>query len=825
MYLVAGIGSGGLTRTYAGARDPELRKTSDYADLPPEETMALLDTSVLGLSQAQAQERLRTFGPNEVQEKQQSAVREFLSRYWGPMPWLLELTMALSFFLGHTLEGIIIFTLLSINAVIGFWNERSSHKALELLKKRLSAKTRVLRDAQWTSVDAKEIVPGDIITVGLGDIVSADVKIVSDSTLSVDQSALTGESLPVTLQKSSLAYSGSIIKRGEAQGVVLNTGPRTYFGKTVELVGTARARSHQQQIMMAVVKYMMYVSMAAIVVVVVDALLVKAGVLTILTIALVFLMGAVPVALPAVFAVVLATGAVELARRNVLVTRLSAIEDAASMHVLFLDKTGTITQNKLSVAKAVPFGGHAPQEVTVAGAMASIEGGEDEIDRAVLEYARQTEKDLSYHQISFTPFDPAARRSEAMVQDQGGRFRVMKGAFDTVLSLCKDVDDETRRLAQDTMQDLSQKGYRILAVARSTNDDPDNLAFLGLLAIADPPRPDSKEMIAQMKQLGVQVKMLTGDNLAIAREIAREVALGDKIVAMPEIKNLGPQEQAETIEHSDGIAGIYPEDKYGIVKLMQSRGYTVGMTGDGVNDSPALKQAEVGIAVSNATDVSKASASIVLTQPGVQAITSAVVTSRQIYQRMLSWVINKVTKVIQFIGLLTAGFLLLHQVLLTAMGMVLLVFANDFVTMSLATDRVASTGNPNVWNIKKITTASLILGLLLVVEGLITVAIGRWYFHLGLAQLQSLVLLMLVFTSQFKILIVRDRRHFWSSMPGKTLLVSAAATVAAFAVLGVYGYIIPPLTTGQLLFVLLFSGGFTLLMDFPKYWVFQKYAL
>jgi len=338
--------------------------------------------------------------------------------------------------------------------------------------------------------------------------------------------------------------------------VVLNTGARTYFGKTVQLVGMARARSHQQQIMMAVVKYMMYVSIAAILAVVIDALLVKAGVVTILTIALVFLMGAVPVALPAVFAVVLATGAVELARRNVLVTRLSAIEDAASMHVLFLDKTGTITQNRLSVAKAVPFGRHAARDVTAVGAMASREEGEDEIDRAVLGYARQTEKDLSYRQVSFTPFEPATRRSEAIIEDDQGRTRAVKGAFDTVLSLCPGADDETRRQAKETMQDLSGKGYRILAVARSPRDDFDHLALLGLLAIADPPRPDSKEMIGQMKQLGVQVKMLTGDNLAIAREIAREVGLGDRIVAMPDVKNLGAPEQANTIEHSDGIAGI-----------------------------------------------------------------------------------------------------------------------------------------------------------------------------------------------------------------------------------------------------------------------------
>ncbi len=787
--------------------------------------MTLLEASLQGLSQAQVQERLRTFGPNAVEEERPSAVLEFLSRYWGPMPWLLELTMILSFFLGHVLEGIIIFVLLSINALIGFWNERSSHKALELLRNRLSVKVRVRRDGAWTGVDARDIVPGDIVTVGLGDIVSADIKIVSDTTISVDQSALTGESLPVTLQKSSLAYSGSVIKRGEAQGVVVNTGGRTYFGKTAELVGTAQARSHQQQIMMAVVKYMMYVSIIAILVVVVDALAVQAGLLTILTIALVFLMGAVPVALPAVFAVVLAAGAVELARRNVLVTRLSAIEDAASMHVLFLDKTGTITQNRLSVAQAVPFGGHAPREVIAAGAMASMAEGEDEIDRAVLDYARQTERDLSYRRLSFTPFDPAARRAEAVVEDGAGASRAVKGAFDTVLSLCTNVDDTVHHAALATMQDLSQKGYRVLAVARSTSADLDRLTFLGLLAIADPPRSDSKAMIAEMKRLGVQVKMLTGDNIAIAHEIAREVALGDRIVAMSDVKNLSEPERTATIERSDGIAGIFPEDKFDMVKLMQAKGYIVGMTGDGVNDSPALKQAEVGIAVSNATDVSKASASIVLTQPGIEAITSAVVTSRQIYQRMLSWVINKVTKVIQFIGLLTAGFLVMHQILLTAMGMVLLVFANDFVTMSLATDNVASTGNPNVWNVRRITMASLLLGVLLIAEGLIAVAVGQGYFHMGLAQLQSLVLLTLIFTSQFKILIVRDRRHFWSSRPGKTLLVSAAATIVAFAALGLLGYILPPVTGGQLLFVLLFSAGFTLLLDFPKYWVFKKYAL
>ncbi len=801
------------------------RKTSDFEAVTPEQAMRWLEVSTRGLSTSQVHERQQAFGLNEVKEKRPSAFVELLSRFWGPMPWLLELTMVLSLVLGHSLEALIIFALLGINAVIGAWNERSSRRALELLRNRLSVKARVLRDGAWTSTEVTDLVPGDIISVQLGDIVGADIKIVNDGSLSVDQSALTGESLPVTLRRSSLAYSGSVVKRGEAEGVVINTGKNTCFGKTLQRVGVAHAQSHQQQLMVAVVKYMLYVAIGAMLVVLADAVVVGAGVLAILEIALIFLMGAVPVALPAVFAVVLATGAVALSRRSVLVTRLSAIEDAASMQILFLDKTGTITQNQLVVTRSLSFGGHSAQQVTEAAAMASTETGADEIDRAVLDYARRTDGGLSYRQVSFTPFDPATRRSQAVVDDGRGTSRAVKGAFDTVLSLCTGLDDETSRHARSAMQDLSARGYRVLAVARSRDGTTEPLLFLGLLAIADPPRPDSAAMIREMKRLGVQVKMLTGDNVDIAREIAREVALGDRIVAMAEIRGLGSRQQASAIEGCDGVAGIYPEDKYAIVRLMQSKGYVVGMTGDGVNDAPALKQAEVGIAVSNATEVSKASASVVLTEAGVRAITSAVITSRRIYQRMLTWVINKVTKVIQFLGLLTAGYLTLHRALVSAMGMVLLVFANDFVTMSLATDNVTATGNPDVWNVGNITMASLVLGVLLVAEGLIAVAAGRWYFRLGLAQLQTLVMLTLVFTSQFKILVVRDRRHFWSSMPGRTLLVSAAATITGFALLGVHGWIVTPVTGRELAFALVFSAGFTLLMDAPKYWVFEKYGL
>jgi len=804
----------------------ELKKTSEYKEFPVEETIRLLKTSTNGLAESESKERIERFGYNEVVEKEKNPILEFLSRYWGPMPWLLEFTMGLSYISCHYLELAIIFLLLTINATIGFWHARSSRKALELLKKRLAVKAKVLRDGEWVVKDVRGIVPGDIIAIGLGDLVPADAKIVSDDEVSVDQSALTGESLPVSAHKSEIVYSSSIVKRGEARCVVVNTGTNTYFGKTVELVRIAEPRSHQQQIMMAVVKYMMYVALGALVLVGVYAALTKTAILTILDLALIFLMGSVPVALPAVFAVVLSAGAIELSKKKVLVTKLSSIEDAASMEIICLDKTGTITQNKLSVFDSIPFSGFRKEDVALIASLASKEETKDAIDLTVIEYAKAVGADSSaYKQISFTPFDPAIKRSEAIIEHEGERFKVVKGAPQIITSICSSADKETCAKANELIQELSQKGYRTLAVARSEANNLNNLRLVGLLPLSDPPRLDSKDLIQELKTLGVKVKMLTGDNIAIAKEIARQVSIGDNIICMPELKGLSETEQARIIEECDGFAEIYPEDKYRIVKLLQSKGYIVGMTGDGVNDSPALKQAEVGIAVSNSTDVAKASSSIVLTEPGTGGIIDAIKTSRRIYQRMLTWVINKVTKVIQFVGLLVLGFFWLHELLLSTLGMVLLIFANDFVTMSLATDNVENTSNPNVWNVKNITLASLAVGLLMVVGGAITVLIGTHYFHLGFGALQSFVMLMLVFSSQFRVYIVRERRHFWSSRLGRELFISSMAAISGFALLGVYGLIIPSVAVYQVLLILGLSAVFTLSIDFPKYFVFRELGL
>jgi H+-transporting ATPase len=801
------------------------KATSEYKHIAVEDAIRFLQTTTHGLTDSEARLRIERFGRNEVVETKKSPAFEFFSRYWGPMPWLLELTIALSYAIGHYLEAVIVLGLLTINATIGFLHTRSSQKALELLKKRLAVRARVLRNKEWVFKDAREIVPGDIVAVGLGDLVPADAKIIGGE-VHVDQSALTGESLPVTMRDSAVLYSSSIVKRGQAIALVLNTGANTYFGRTTELVKIAKPKSHQEQVMMTIVKYMMYLSMAALILVAGDAALTHADFLTIVTFALILLMGAVPVALPAVFAIVLSVGALELAKKGALVTRLDSIEDAASVEVLCLDKTGTITQNRLSVTDPVPFDGFTKYDVTLVASLASKEETNDATDLTVVDYARTTGVDLDgYHQISFTPFDPATKKSEAIIEQSSERFRVVKGAPQVIVALCDWVDGEERTQVSKTVEELSRNGYRTLAVAKSRMDDLASLCFVGLLPLADPPRPDSREMISELRRLGVKPKMLTGDNMAIAREIARQVGIGDKIRRISDLQNLSDKEQARILEEYDGFAEIYPEDKYRVVKLLQSRGLLVGMTGDGVNDSPALKQAEVGIAVQNSTDVAKASSSIVLTEPGTKVIIDAIKTSRQIYQRMLTWVINKVTKVIQFVSLLVLGFFWLHGVVLSVLGMVLLVFANDFATVSLATDNVKHTSSPNVWNVKSITLASLLVGALLVVEGASAILIGISFFHLTWSELQTLVMLTLVFTSQFRVLIVRERNHCWASRPGRELVISTVVSVIVFVLLGVYGAIIPALTLDQVLLILAFSAVSTLGVEFPKYYAFRAFGL
>ena len=800
----------------------DCKNTADYKKLSLQETLNILKTNEDGLSADDVKNRLKIYGYNEIKDAKKNPLLQFLKRYWGPMPWLLELSMVLSILLKHYFESIVIFVLLTVNAIIGFLKSRNSQKAVELLKKRLKIKARVLRDGKWIMADAREIVPGDIISVKLGDLVPADVYILNGD-ISVDESALTGESLPKDLNESDIIYSSSIVKRGEAKCIVVNTGVNTYFGKTVELVKIAKPKSKQEELMMAIVKYMMYLGIAASIVVSTYAVYLHKSILMIMSFIVTFLIGAVPVALPAVLTIVQAVGATDLSKKGVLVTRLDSIEDAASIDIFCFDKTGTITENKLSVKDAVPGSGYSKEDVVKMAALASKVEVMDSIDLAFIKYARDMNINLSgYKQLSYFPFNPKNKWTEAVIEYKGETFKIIKGAVQKVLAICN-MENSVLENINKTVEEFSKKGYRTIAVAKTNGEGANK--FIGIMALTDPPRSDSKAMIEEIKSLGIKPIMLTGDSTAIAREIAGEVGIGNNIISASELNGLNKEEQLKLIKESNGFAEVYPEDKYKIVKLLQDSGHMVGMTGDGVNDSPALKQAELGMAVSASTDVAKASASIVLTKPGLGEIIDSIKISRMTYQRMLTWVINKITKVIEVVGLLTIGFFWLHDIVISLLGMSLLVFANDFVTMTIATDNVKSTKSPNKWNIKNISIASLLLGMFFVAEYLLVIHIGINYFHLRWDRLQTLVMLSLVFNSQFRILIVRERKHFWSSFPSKNLITVNIITIIVFAMLGIFGIFVPSINASKVFIILGIAVLAAPCIDFIKFYLFRVFEL
>ncbi len=790
-----------------------------------DEAWAHLGSSPAGLSRAEAAARTERYGYNEIVEKKRSPVLDFLRRYWGPMPWLLEAAMILAFLLGHGVEAYMIFALLTVNAVIGFRHERDSQKAVDLLKSRLALSMRVLREGEWTSLPAREAVPGDLVSVKLGEIVPADAKIV-EGNLSVDQSSLTGESLPAELGPGAPVYSGSPIKRGEARCLVAYTGSETYFGRTAKLVESARPKSHQEEVMMSIVRYMMYLGIAASVLVAIYALALHIHPVVVLTFVVIFLMGAVPVALPAVLTIVQSVGALQLSRKGAVVTRLEAIEDAASIDTLCFDKTGTITRNELAVAELFTVEGKTREELMRLAVLATNQEGKDLIDAAILADPTPDKAELAhYTRISYLPFDPSIKRTEAVVDKGGARTRIAKGAPKIILELCgSDSRGPMGAAMTAAVEGYSRKGYRSIAVAASEGETG-TMRPVGVVALSDPPRVDSRAMIASVRALGIRPVMLTGDDDAIAVQVAEAVGIGDRILREADIKDLGEAERAERIAAADGVAGIYPEDKFSIVKAFQAEGRMVGMTGDGVNDAPALKQAEMGIAVDGASDVAKASAGIVLTESGMAVLVHSIEISRQIYQRMLSWVINKVTKVISFIGILTVSFFWLKQLPLSLLGTSLLVFANDFATMSLATDNAPGTPKPNHWKVGSIVTASVVPGILFMLQGLGAIALGLYVFHLAMPELGTVVLLNLVFGSQFRVLSVRERGHFWNSMPGRGLVRTSLAVLVVFAALAIFGFLIPAIPAAQVGLILIYTAVCSLAIDFPKTYIFKRFKL
>jgi H+-transporting ATPase len=727
-----------------------------------------------GLSEGEAQKRTSKFGFNEIPEKKESSIIKFLKKFWGLTAWMLELTMLVSFILGKYLDLYIIGALLLFNSILSFLQEEKASSIISSLKKNLQVEARVLRNGKWKTVPSRGLVPGDIVRVRAGDFVAADLKVVTGK-LEADQSALTGESMAVEKKENSVLYSGSIVKDGEANSIVLATGKKTYFGRTVQLVQIARPKLHMEEVISKVVTWLLAIVILLLGLTILAQVVRGGSLLEILPLTLILLVTAIPVALPAMFTLSMALGSIELAKQGVLVTRLTASEDVATMDTLCADKTGTITMNKLTITNISPAIGFAEEDVILYGALASQEANMDPIDLAFLTFARD-KKLLSqeYAQKEFYPFNPETKRTEAVVQRNNSSFRVMKGAVRKIAELCGLKDEEIDRL-EGSMGKLAGKGYRTLAVAISENTEKPRI--VGLVAMYDTTRPDSTKLIQELKSLGISVKMLTGDALPIAKEIANKVGIGKNIVKAPDLKKYAKEnliKAAETAEKSDGFAEIYPEDKYIIVKSLQSKNHIVGMTGDGVNDAPALKQAEVGIAVSNATDVAKGSASVVLTSEGLSSIVDLIKTGRMIYQRIISWILNKIIKTFTIVVFVTMSFMFTGFFVVTAFDMVLLLFLTDFVTLSLATDKVRWSHKPNTWNIKGLVEVAVALGVIILIEHFGLLYIGLKYFGLqsSIPELNTFAFEMLFFSGTFTMFMVRERGHFWNSAPSRTLLLA-----------------------------------------------------
>ncbi len=765
-----------------------------------------------GLSGAEARLRLERDGPNEVPEKRSHPLLGLARKFWGLSAWMLELIAVLSFALGKTADFWIAVALLVVNAALGFLQEQRASAAVAALRRQLQVTARVLRDGRWALVPARDLVRDDVIRLRTRDFVAADAEIL-EGTLQVDQSALTGESRELTRHVNDTVYSGSIVRHGEASAVVTATGTRTYFGRTTELVEHAQSKLHVEEVISRVVKWLF----AIVGVMVATTLIVSVAwglrLIEILPLTLILLMSAVPVALPVMFTVSMAVGSIELARRGVLVSRLSAAEDAANMDILCADKTGTLTLNRLSLIGAIAEPGFTADDVIRDGALASNEANQDAIDLAFLRAAQ--ERKLSGQQenvISFTPFSAETRRTEAQIAIGGRSLRIVKGALHTIADLAA-VGPEALERLEKIAQDEAQKGSRVLAVARA--EENGSLQVVGLALLSDPPRPDSRELIASLRSLGVTVKMLTGDALPVARQIAGELGLG-KIAAVPRDAASRAEKIEAVIRDCDGLAEIFPEDKFQVVKGLQAGGHVVAMTGDGVNDAPALRQAEVGIAVNGATDVAKGAASVVLLTDGLTGIVELVTNGRIIYQRVLTWIINKISRTILKSGFVVLPFLITGKFVISALGMVLVVFMTDFVKIALSTDRARPSSGPETWNIGPLVRIAVILGVAMLIEALGLLAFAWHRFDLARheGQLQTFAFQTLLFFAIFSILSVRERRPFWASPPSMILGLALLADAAAGLLIGAHGLAeLAPLPWRQTVIIIAYACVFSLLIN------------
>ncbi len=779
------------------------------------------------LSTQEAQERLQQYGRNVLEEKTVSPLLKLLSYFWGPIPWMIELAALLSAAVQRWPDFCIILALLVFNAGVGFWQEFTAGNAVEALRKQLALKARTLRDGVWGQLDASLLVPGDVIRIRLGDIIPADVKLVEGDYLSVDQSALTGESLPVTKRQGDEAYSGTVAKQGEVVAEVISMGKNTQFGKTAGLVEEAVTVSHFQKAVLTIGDYLIYISVVLVVILVIVQLFRHSPWLELVQFSLILTVASIPVAMPAVLSMTMAVGAMALSKRKAIVTRLESIEEMASMEMLCSDKTGTLTQNQLTLGEIETFAAPDDQTLLRNAALACREEDRDAIDDAVLQglHGLQDSADLqSYQQLTFVPFDPIHKRTEATIQDGGGRsFQVTKGAPQVIMEMCALGEDAEKR-GREAVERFAEQGYRALGVAHKTENDA-NWIFDGILSLFDPPREDSAATIASAREHGVAVKMVTGDNVAIAKQIAGKLGLGTNILSAEQLpsKDALGQHGAEAIEKADGFAQVFPEHKFAIVKELQALNRIVGMTGDGVNDAPALKQADVGIAVSGATDAARAAADLVLTAPGLSVIIDAIEESRRIFERMNSYAIYRISETIRIMIFVVLTMLVFDFYPITAIMIILLAFFNDVPIMSIAFDRTPLDKRPVRWNMQRVISVATAMGIVGVIGSFVMLLLAKEWLHLDVAQIQTYVFLKMAVAGHLVLFVARTKGYFWERpFPAPVVVWSAIVTKVLATFLAAYGLgLITPISWPEIALIWAYSIMSAFVTDIIKVDVYR----
>lgn len=764
---------------------------SEYDDLSVEECLSKLNVDEkTGLSQEEASKRQQNYGPNILEEKKESLWEKFFKFFWGPIPWMIEIAVIISGLLERWPDFILILALLFLNAILGFFHEYQADNAISALKNKLALKSKVLRNGAWQDIEASQLTPGDIVSVKLGNIIPADIKLVSGQYLSIDQSALTGESLPVDKKSGDIAYSGTVVKLGEMIGVVTKIGMKTFFGQTAKLIQSAKTESHFQKTILNIGRFLIICTLSIAAIILIFSLInleynasfhTSLGDIAIFL--LVLVVAGIPVALPAVTSVTMAVGAHRMAKLKAIVSKLIAIEELAGMNILCSDKTGTLTQNKLTVGELFSFKDVSCEDILLYASLACNQDQPDAIDKAILDTYKNTKKLSEYYKQSFVPFDPINKKTESNIKHDNKTFKVAKGAPQVIIELAKLTETEKNTLNKQ-IEEFAQKGFRTLGVAKS--DDNQSWQFLGLIPLFDPPREDTKQTIETAFSMGISIKMITGDHLSIAKETALKVGLGKNIVPIKDV--LSQSENLQKFASCDGFSEVYPEHKFEIVKKFQEAKNIVGMTGDGVNDAPALKQADIGIAVSGATDAARASADLILTMPGLMVITKAIEEARKIFGRLKSYAIYRVSETCRLLFFLLFSILVYNQKPLSAIMIILIALLNDIPIMTIAHDHMTISPEPTKWSMKEVFTIAIGLSVIGVVSTFGLYWIGLTIWQLPIEQCSTLAFMGILCGGNLTIYLTRNQNNVFSKpLPEMKFFLATLFSQIIGTVVSVYG--------------------------------------